>query len=174
MRLRLALTAALFLSTALAGCSTHLAHSYRVLNGGMRPTLDLDDHIRVIKTKPVRGSIVLFHPYEWQVPDPKSDYVKRVIGIGGDRITCSTGQALLVNGQPLPEPYLVRGESACQEAIQITVPLGYYWLLGDHRAGSADSRFYGNDGHAGAIAAAHVYGVVSAIVAPASRARQFR
>lgn len=68
-------------------------------------------------------------------------YVKRVIGLPGDRVVCcDAGKRLTVNGQPLVEPYLYGGDAASTQKFDVTVPEGRLWLLGDHRSVSADSR----------------------------------
>ena len=68
-------------------------------------------------------------------------YVKRVIGLPGDRVVCcDAGNRLTVNGQLLVEPYLHKGDAASTQKFDVTVPEGRLWLLGDHRSVSADSR----------------------------------
>ncbi|WP_087872993.1 signal peptidase I [Arthrobacter globiformis] len=68
-------------------------------------------------------------------------YVKRVIGLPGDRVVCcDAGNRLTVNGQSLVEPYLYQGDAASTQKFDVTVPEGRLWLLGDHRSVSADSR----------------------------------
>ena len=68
-------------------------------------------------------------------------YVKRVVGIAGDRVRCCTPDGSLeVNGVPLDEPYVYPGDAASEQAFDVVVPPGRVWLLGDHRSASADSR----------------------------------
>jgi len=70
-----------------------------------------------------------------------STYVKRVIGLPGDRVMCCDGSGrLAVNGQPVAEPYLHAGDAASEQPFSVLVPDGRLWLMGDHRSMSADSR----------------------------------
>lgn len=68
-------------------------------------------------------------------------YVKRVIGLPGDRVVCcDAGGRLTVNGQQVAEPYLYPGDEPSQLKFNVEVPAGRLWLMGDHRSMSADSR----------------------------------
>ncbi len=68
-------------------------------------------------------------------------YVKRVIGLPGDRVVCCSADGrLTVNGQKLEEPYLYEGDAASRLKFDVLVPDGRLWLMGDHRSKSADSR----------------------------------
>ncbi|KAB8161567.1 signal peptidase I [Streptomyces sp. 3MP-14] len=72
-----------------------------------------------------------------------SDFVKRVIGIGGDRVRCCDDEGRIeVNGEPLEEPYLYPGDKPSNVRFDIRVPEGRLWVMGDHRSDSADSREY--------------------------------
>ncbi len=85
-----------------------------------------------------RGDIVVFHP----PLDPSTSYIKRVIGIPGDRIQIDDGR-VYVNGHLLSEPYIpeqFRDYVSCPELI---VPSGTFFVLGDHRNMSWDSRKFG-------------------------------
>lgn len=81
-------------------------------------------------------------------PDPaQGDLVKRVIGVGGDTVACCTADGqVMVNGTPVDETYLYPGNSpgdapqGCSGTFKASVPAGYVWVMGDHRAVSEDSR----------------------------------
>ena len=89
---------------------------------------------------PIRGEIIVF-----RFPDPnpnnrKRDFVKRVIGIPGDKIAISNG-VVSVNGEPLYEGYLrFRDAFNLDERV---LQEGHYFVLGDNRTGSNDSRAWG-------------------------------
>lgn len=74
--------------------------------------------------------------------DNEKDLIKRVVGVGGDRVKCCDTQGrVTVNGVPLNEAdYLYPGNAPSTSRFDITVPQGRLWVMGDHRADSADSR----------------------------------
>jgi signal peptidase I len=79
-------------------------------------------------------------------PSGGSDFIKRVIGVGGDTVACKD-DVLSVNGHDLTEPYLYPGSKPCVKDSGSTwtesVPKGDLFMMGDHRDDSADSRAYG-------------------------------
>lgn len=122
--------------------------TYDFPNVSMEPTLNVGDRV-VVSTQayagvpPRRGDIVLFNaPPSWSAdPAAGARFVKRVIGLGGDHVTCcDPQQRLMVNGHPLDEPYLHPDGPASPDLFDIMVPAGRLWLMGDHRTHSVDSR----------------------------------
>jgi signal peptidase I len=71
----------------------------------------------------------------------ETDFVKRVIGVGGDHVVCCDREGRIqVNGGAVKERYLYPGDSPSRVPFDIVVPPGTLWVLGDHRADSRDSR----------------------------------
>lgn len=142
-----------------------------------------------------RGEIVVFSGEgSWgsntEFADGDTDYIKRVIGIGGDRVACCTptGQVTVQPaGAPGPvaldEPYVFEddnepfcaaglGAVACPPgAAGFLVPAGRLWVLGDHRSRSGDSRAHLGDPGQGTIPEDQVIGRAFVIVWPFARAR---
>jgi signal peptidase I len=85
---------------------------------------------------PARGDIVAFH-HDDGAPEV---YIKRVVGLPGDRIRIERGQ-VFVNGDRLPEPYVRYADD--RSFPELTVPPNSLYVLGDNRAISDDSRFWG-------------------------------
>jgi len=70
-----------------------------------------------------------------------TDYVKRVVGLPGDRVSCCAADGRLeVNGEPLDEPYVKPGQHPSDTPFDVVVPPNRFWVMGDNRGGSTDSR----------------------------------
>lgn len=136
----------------------------------MQPALDVGDRVLVNKLAyrfgavPERGDIVVFDGTgsfvrEEPSADPvtgalrragsalgltepaETDFVKRVVGVGGDRVVCCDKRGRLqVNGRSVDETYLHPGDTPSRVPFDIVVPQGRLWMLGDHRSRSSDSR----------------------------------
>ncbi len=154
-RRALAETAVLILAAVLlAGLMrAFVFQTFWIPSASMVPTLDVNDRILVQKAfftwHDVReGDIVVFsHPPLDHCPGPpESDLVKRVIALPGQTIF-SSGSKIYVNGKLLAEPYLPRydplGMPIASRRRPYRVPPGEFYLLGDNRAVSCDSRYWG-------------------------------
>ena len=93
----------------------------------------------VYRLEPIeRDDIVVFrYPY-----DPSKSYIKRVIGMAGDRIRIDAGQ-VYVNGEALDESYVPSEYTDSRTFPEVVVPANSYYVLGDHRSMSDDSRNFG-------------------------------
>jgi signal peptidase I len=102
-----------------------------------------------------------------------SDLVKRVIGVGGDRIACcDRDKRITVNDVPLTEPYLhpEGGAQPAETKFSVQVPQDRLWVMGDHRSDSADSRYHLGDPGGGFVPVRDVVGRALARVWPLGRA----
>ncbi len=147
-----------------------LVKPYKIPSVSMAPTLVVGQRVLVNRVgnrlgEPQRGQIIVFHPPQGAdralaatqcgAPRPagqlcgaatqgRSDqtFIKRVVGLPGDRIALQGGHVVR-NGQPVPEPYAQSCADASCNLTAVTVPPGSYYLLGDNRDDSDDSRFWG-------------------------------
>jgi signal peptidase I len=105
------------------------------------------------------------------IAGPGTDYVKRVIGIPGDRVACCNAKdQVTVNGVPLSESsYIYPGAAPSLQRFSITVPPGRLWVMGDNRADSDDSRLRQTDPGGGTIPESAVVGRAFLIIWPFSR-----
>ena len=128
---------------------TFIVQAFWIPSGSMIPTLEIQDRVLVAKFwnlffEPSRGSIYVF---KYPV-DPDRDFVKRIIAIPGDVVDIKNG-VVYVNGQPTDEPYVkhhdhynLRPSNVFPE-VPFTVPENKYFMLGDNRSNSQDSRYWG-------------------------------
>jgi len=122
---------------------TFVIQAFWIPSGSMRPLLEANDRVMVIKfwyhlprVEPKRGQIVVF---KYPV-DPKRDFVKRVIGLPGEKIEIIGGR-VFINDSEIAEPYVHFPDNFTMAAE--VVPEDSYYCLGDNRANSQDSRFWG-------------------------------
>ena len=125
---------------------TYLVQAFYIPSGSMEQTLNIGDRVLVNKVSyhmhdVHRGDIVVFErpPNEGGSADIK-DLIKRVIGLPGDTIEARDG-VVYINDQPLSEPY-VHGQPT-DNLSRRTVPKGMYFVMGDNRGNSKDSRIFG-------------------------------
>jgi signal peptidase I len=109
----------------------------------MMPSLDDQERIFVnkfvYKLEPIeRGDVVVFR----YPRDPSKNFIKRVIAVAGDHVRIVSGQ-VYVNGQPLREDYVSEAYADQKSMGEIVVPPHTYFVLGDHRNMSSDSREFG-------------------------------
>lgn len=102
------------------------------------------------------------------LPNPAKQYlVKRVIGVGGDRVVCCTKDGnLTINGVEVIEPYIFAGNKSSEMNFDVTVPKGKLWVMGDHRGASADSRYHQEDINKGFVPVSKVSGRVVGVIWP--------
>src|SRR5690349_12559060 len=115
----------------------------KVEGGSMEP--GLEDQERIFINKLVyrfesieRGDIIVFR----YPRDTHKSFIKRVIGVPGDHIRISFGH-VFINGQELSEPYVPADYADASSFAEIVVPNNAYFVLGDHRSMSRDSRDFG-------------------------------
>ena len=126
---------AVFIKTCIAG-------NYWIPSASMEPTIETNDKVIVTNfsywvNDPQRGDIIVFKYPE----DTKKDYIKRCIGLPGETVEFKDS-CLYVNGQLIEEPYLPEG-LVFEDYGPVTVPEGCYFMCGDNRNHSADSRSWG-------------------------------
>lgn len=142
---------------------TFVVQAFKIPSGSMEDTLAIGDHILVNKfiygTKipftatrflklrdPRRGDVIVFEYPE----DPSKDFIKRVIGLPGDEVQV-VDKKVFVNGKPYENPHEVHKEKEIIPEAQnprdntkvIKVPHGSFFVMGDNRDRSYDSRFWG-------------------------------
>ncbi len=124
----------------------YIAKPFIVEGASMAPTFETGDYLIVDELSyrfqaPARGSILIFkYPR-----DPSKSFIKRIIGLPGETVSVSDGRVSIINsehpdGFKLNEPYVKLSK---QESFNNVLGLGEYFVLGDNRLGSADSRIWG-------------------------------
>ncbi len=146
-----------------------LVKPYRIPSESMVPTLEIGQRVLVNRlgerfSNPEVGDVVVFHPPAGaesnnQCGAPPEDgapcatptrtradvnFIKRVVAGPGDRLRIRDGRAI-VNGKPLDEPYAqdCGGSDGCDFPGEITIPDDHWFMMGDNRNASADSRYWG-------------------------------
>jgi signal peptidase I len=138
-----------------------VVNPYRIPSSSMEPTLHCAEpqpgclanySDRVLANRfiyhfrdPHRGDIVVFNtpPLALEKCGAGGTFVKRIIGLPGDTVLERRGR-VSINGQPLDEPYVPQSERNPQANGRWTVPQGAYFMMGDNRAQSCDSREWGS------------------------------
>ncbi len=131
----------------------------------MAPTIEAQDHVGATTSFStiLRGQVVVLDTkLAGAPPSVGTVTLKRVVGLPGETIACTHG-IVTINGTPLPEPYVPSGGSTPDFAA-VTIPAGHYWVMGDNRENSLDSREFGP------VARSAVIAIVNRILSPASRA----
>lgn len=193
---RLCAIAAVLLSVPLL-VSMLVVQPFLIPSASMAPTLAVGDRILVNKlayrigNSPGHGDVVVFdgrgsfdeeegpggNPVTGLLREAgaaaglvrpaETDYVKRVIGVGGDRVRCCDKRGRIeVNGVPLDEGYLHDGDDPSAVPFDIEVPQGRLWVMGDHRSESSDSRDHLGQAGGGTVPVERVIGRVDRIAWP--------
>ncbi|MFE4451740.1 signal peptidase I [Streptomyces sp. NPDC056796] len=191
---------AMLCTVALLLFSAFVLQPFLIPSGSMQPTLRVGDRVLVNKlayrfgSEPRRGDVVVFDGTGSFVQEPESggdavgallrgaaaslglaepagsDFVKRVVGVGGDRVVCCDEQGKLqVNGAPVDEDYLHPGDRPSDVAFDIVVPDDRLWMMGDHRGNSRDSRDHLGEPGGGMVPVERVIGRVDWLGWPLGR-----
>jgi signal peptidase I len=167
--IELVLIVAVALGLAL-GIQAFLIKPYRIPSESMVPTLQVGQRVLVNRLgarfgDPEVGDVVVFHPpigaeegNQCGGGDPppgqvclkpsrtasKVNFIKRVVAGPGDRLRIVDGHVIL-NGKRQQEPYAepCRGADGCDFPREVTIPAGHWFMMGDNRGSSDDSRFWG-------------------------------
>ncbi|HEY5170148.1 MAG TPA: signal peptidase I [Acidimicrobiia bacterium] len=123
-----------------------LFQAFYIPSDSMVPTLKTNDRVIVNKLSyrlhaVHRGDIIVFKSPP-EVDPSVDDLVKRVIALPGETVEGRADGHIYINGKVLKEPYLPKGQSPGPGFAVIRVPPGSYWVMGDNRSNSRDSRFF--------------------------------
>ena len=151
------------------GIQAFLVKPYRIPSESMVPTLQIGQRVLVNRIgnnfgDPAIGDVTVFHPPagaengkecgaprepDQPCPRPTADkadvnFIKRIVAGPGDKITIEDGHVVR-NGKRQAEPFIrpCGGGEGCDLSTPITIPKGYYFMMGDNRGASDDSRFWG-------------------------------
>jgi signal peptidase I len=142
---------------------TFIIQAFKIPSGSMKPTLQVGDHLLVNKfiygiklpfirktlipiSTPQRGDIIVFI-----FPVDGRDFIKRVIGLPGEQIEI-IGKNIIINGKPIEDPFgnysakgtLIQNWQSAHRFGPVVIPEGHYFVMGDNRDHSHDSRFWGS------------------------------
>ncbi|MFF4489072.1 signal peptidase I [Streptomyces sp. NPDC001544] len=159
--------------------STFVVQPFQIPSGSMEQGLRIGDRVLVNKlayrfgAQPRRGDVIVFDGTGYF---GDADYVKRVVGVGGDHVVCCDKEGRIeVNGRPVDETaFLHPGDSASDVPFDVEVPDGTLFVLGDHRSDSSDSRDHLGSPGGGMIPVGDVIGRADWIVWPYDRLTHLR
>lgn len=124
---------------------TFLLQAFYIPSLSMAPTLQVNDRVLVNKLSydlhdVHRGDLIVFESPPNEGSQTK-DLIKRVVGLPGETVESRDGR-MLINGEVLDEPYL-QPDIVTGAVEKTVIPPDHYWVMGDNRSNSRDSRFFG-------------------------------